>query len=129
MKRSCNCFLALLFCNFITGEKIIYINVHCTGGCTVLCTCTAGSESVSCAVDGTIRMAPEVVDASNYRLLQVCLFGEWSYVCSFRFNNIALNVTLHQLGYTGGGTYHLYVFSLINSDTSLTIRNTSLCFS
>ena len=63
------------------------------------------TASVSCA-EGSIRMRPkdgEDVDASTCHLLQVCLFGQWNYVCNFQFTGIDLNVALHQLGYTGGG--------------------------
>ena len=43
----------------------------------------------------------------TYRLVQVCLFGHWSYICSMGFTSIAdKNVTWNQLGLecaAGGG--------------------------
>ena len=45
---------------------------------------------------------------ANYHLLQMCLFGQWSYVCEFGFDEIDLNVTLHQIGYTGGGNLGVF---------------------
>ena len=65
-----------------------------------MCVCTAATESESCAVEGSIRPRHNV---TSYQLLQVCLLGQWRYVCHYGFNNIVLNVVLHQLGYTGGG--------------------------
>ena len=65
-----------------------------------MCACTAATESESCAVEGSIRTRHNV---TSYQLLQVCLLGQWRYVCHYGFNNIELNVVLHQLGYTGGG--------------------------
>ena len=95
------------------------------------------TASVSCAVDGNIRLRPkdgQVMDTSNYHLLQVCLFGQWNYVCDIiDFSRFDLSVTLHQLGYTGGGTCHafVYVFSLIilTHLHLFTIQNTRLSFS
>ena len=71
--------------------------------------CTAASMSESCAVEGSIRTQSRH-NVTSYHLLQVCLFGQWNYVCSFGFNNIALNVVLHQLGYTGGGVCIIVCF-------------------
>ena len=72
---------------------------------------------MSCAVEGSIRLDPQDsgrnIDSKMYYLLQVCLFGQWSYVCSASFDDADLSVALHQLGsthgyYTGGGNYVHY---------------------
>ena len=72
---------------------------------------------MTCAVEGNVQIDPEddeqMYEGASYRLLQVCLFGQWSYVCEFDFDAVDLNVALHQLGYTGGGVpcilfYHSY---------------------
>ena len=72
---------------------------------------------MSCAVEyaeGSIRLDPQdsgkISNGKTYYLLQVCLFGQWSYVCSTWFSSGDLSVALHQLGstrgyYTGGGNY------------------------
>ena len=39
----------------------------------------------------------------TYHLLQVCLFGHWSYVCGTKFGNGDRLVALYQLGCTQGG--------------------------
>ena len=69
--------------------------------------------SQGCAVEGSIRLDQDSgrnIDSKMYYLLQVCLFEQWSYVCSSQFDNDDLSVALHQIGsthgyYTGGGNY------------------------
>ena len=78
---------------------------------------TAGS--VSCAVEGSIRLDPQDsgrnINSKKYFLLQVCLFEQWSYVCSDQFDSADQSVALHQLGSTygystgGGGKYIIFV--------------------
>ena len=90
--------------------------------CTVLCSrlvfarcrmcsrVTAGFDS--CEIDGSARLnhtGEHIYNKSQYQLLQVCLFGHWSYVCSNSgFGNSIrgtrnMNVTLYQLGCVNGG--------------------------
>ena len=71
------------------------------------------ATSATCAVEGNVRIDPQGSGegASYDGLLQVCLFGQWTYVCTFEFDNTDLNVTLHQLGYTGGGVCILILFA------------------
>ena len=58
----------------------------------------------SCKEEGDISLGEEVPssDTITYRLLKVCLFGHWSYVCHDRFNNIDRSIVLNQLGCDGG---------------------------
>ena len=64
-----------------------------------------------CEPEGSIQLAvndtQEYIDGNNqmYQLLQVCLFGHWSYVCGNGFHNNKADrmVTLYQLGCTKGG--------------------------
>ena len=73
--------------------------------------------SVSCAVEGSIRLDPQDsgrnINSKKYFLLQVCLFEQWSYVCSDQFDSSDQSVALHQLGSTygystgGGGKYNI----------------------
>ena len=76
-------------------------------------TCSAGS--VSCEVgyangyaEGSTRLDPQDsgrnISNNMYYLLQVCLFGQWSYVCSDSFDDNDLSVALHQLGSIQGGS-------------------------
>ena len=65
----------------------------------------ATSDSESCGIEGSIRTQSRH-NVTSYYLLQVCLFGQWNYVChqlQSDHKDIVLNVVLHQLGYTGGG--------------------------
>ena len=66
----------------------------------------------SCEPEGSIQLSvndtdQEYIDSNNqkYHLLQVCLFGHWSYVCGSGFgnNNNDRRVALNQLGCTKGG--------------------------
>ena len=63
----------------------------------------------SCEPEGSIQLAvndpQEYIDSNNqmYHLLQVCLFGHWSYVCSNGFGIGDRRVALYQLGCTQGG--------------------------
>ena len=65
----------------------------------------------SCEPEGSIQLSvndtQESIDGNNqtYQLLQVCLFGHWSYVCGngFHNNNADRMVALYQLGCTKGG--------------------------
>ena len=58
-----------------------------------------------CSPDGSIRLSPgdDDVHDETYRLLQVCLFGHWSYVCGDLFSQQDRNVVLNQLGCSDGG--------------------------
>ena len=63
---------------------------------------------VSCEPDGRLQLAESDTQEYNdqtYQLLQVCLFGHWSYVCGSGFgnNNADRMVALYQLGCTQGG--------------------------
>ena len=64
----------------------------------------------SCEPEGSIQLAvndtQEYIDSNNqtYHLLQVCLFGHWSYVCGHFYGTLDKPVTLYQLGCTKGGT-------------------------
>ena len=70
---------------------------------------------MSCAVEyaeGSVRLdsqdSEETSNGKTYYFLQVCLFGQWSYVCNTGFGSADLSVALHQLGsthgyYRGGG--------------------------
>ena len=69
---------------------------------------------MSCAVEyakGSVRLDPQDSGvkyySKTYYLLQVCLFGQWSYVCNNQFGDADLSVALHQLGNTGGGNYEV----------------------
>ena len=65
--------------------------------------------ATGCKVDGDIRL--DLVDdgrMSNqklYRLIQVCLFGQWSYVCNWEFDHqdVDSSVVLQQLQCQSGG--------------------------
>ena len=66
--------------------------------------------AMECDGDGDIRLDfvedGETVNQREYRLIQVCLFGQWSYVCSWNFDhqNVDSNVVLQQLQCQNGGT-------------------------
>ena len=66
--------------------------------------------AMSCDVDGDIRLDfvqnEETVSKREYRLIQVCLFGQWSYVCNwdFDYQDVDNNVVLQQLQCHNGGT-------------------------
>ena len=70
-----------------------------------------GVSQDSCGPEGSIQLSvndtQESTDGNNqtYQLLQVCLFGHWSYVCGngFHNNNADRMVALYQLGCTKGG--------------------------
>ena len=65
-------------------------------------------DPASCVedVEGRIRLDPQdsgrINSGKTYRLLQVCLFGQWSYVCKEGFDAVDRSVALHQLEHTGG---------------------------
>ena len=70
----------------------------------------------SCESEGSIQLAvnnTQKYNGQTYQLLQVCLFGHWSYVCSNGFSNLGLDsaITLYQLGCTNGGKYTLMKYS------------------
>ena len=66
--------------------------------------------AVGCDADGDIRLNfaenVETVNQREYRLIQVCLFGQWSYVCNWGFGHqgVDSNVVLQQLQCQNGGT-------------------------
>ena len=65
--------------------------------------------AMSCDVDGDIRLDfvqnGTTVNKREYRLIQVCLFGQWSYVCHWDFDHQAVDssVVLQQLQCQNGG--------------------------
>ena len=64
---------------------------------------------MGCDVDGDIRLDfvqnGTTVNQREYRLIQVCLFGQWSYVCNWEFDyqDVDSNVVLQQLQCQSGG--------------------------
>ena len=72
--------------------------------------CSSLVMAMECDGDGDIRLDfvedGETVNQREYRLIQVCLFGQWSYVCSWNFDhqNVDSNVVLQQLQCQNGGT-------------------------
>ena len=70
---------------------------------------------MSCAVEGSLRLDPQdsgaIINSKMYYLVQVCLLGQWSYVCSDSFGSADRSVALHQLGstygYSTGGGFKL----------------------
>ena len=64
---------------------------------------------MGCDVDGDIRLDfaqnGETVNQREYRLIQVCLFGQWSYVCNWIFDHqdVDSSVVLQQLQCQNGG--------------------------
>ena len=66
---------------------------------------------MDCDVDGDIRLDyvqnGETENQREYRLIQVCLFGQWSYVCNWIFDHqdVDSNVVLQQLQCQNGGRY------------------------
>ena len=66
---------------------------------------------MGCDVDGDIRLDfVEDGETDNqtereYRLIQVCLFGQWSYVCNWEFDHqdVDSSVVLQQLRCQSGG--------------------------
>ena len=66
---------------------------------------------MGCDVDGDIRLDfVEHGETDNqtereYRLIQVCLFGQWSYVCNWEFDHqdVDSSVVLQQLRCQSGG--------------------------
>ena len=70
----------------------------------------------SCEPEGSIQLAvndtQKYTDSNNqtYHLLQVCLFGHWSYVCGNNFGHgptaTDRNVALIQLGCVSGGVVY-----------------------
>ena len=87
---------------FLVRKKIFVVAVI---SILFVCACmhSATSESESCEVEGTIRTQSRHNVTTRYHLLQVCLFGQWNYVCHHDLNDIILSVVLQQLGYTEGG--------------------------
>ena len=65
--------------------------------------------AMGCHVDGDIRLDfvedGKIVNQREYRLIQVCLFGQWSYVCNWEFGyqDVDSNVVLQQLQCQNGG--------------------------
>ena len=64
---------------------------------------------MGCVVDWDIRLDfvedGEKVNQREYRLIQVCLFGQWSYVCNWDFGHqdVDSSVVLQQLQCRSGG--------------------------
>ena len=64
----------------------------------------------SCEPEGSIQLAMNTTREfkdQTYHLLQVCLFGHWSYVHSKGFSKSDKAIALYQLGCTKGGKYCL----------------------
>ena len=67
--------------------------------------------AMSCDVDGDIRLdfaenvETDLDNQREYRLIQVCLFGQWSYVCNWAFDHedVDSSVVLQQLQCQNGG--------------------------
>ena len=85
-------------------ERLLYIHFYYYHDYT--------AASVTCAVEGNVQIDLEDDgEGESYNgLLQVCLFGQWTYVCNVGFDGTDLNVALHQLGYTAGGVCILILF-------------------
>ena len=79
----------------------------------VICSMMVCSSSlvmaVGCDADGDIRLDfaenVETVNQKEYRLIQVCLFGQWSYVCNWNFDHqdVDSSVVLQQFQCQNGG--------------------------
>lgn len=83
---------------------------------TVPCS-TALADTVSstsnCTAEGELRVDPEDKN-TTYKLLQICLVGEWNYVCNAQFNyDLDGTVALHQLQCKSGGTLHYYTEKIV----------------
>ena len=54
--------------------------------------------AMGCDVDGDIRLDfvedGETVNQREYHLIQVCLFGQWSYVCNWEFAIIKMLIAV-----------------------------------
>ena len=65
--------------------------------------------AMGCDADGDIRLDfaenVEIVKQREYRLIQVCIFGQWSYVCNWNFDHktVDSSVVLQQLQCPNGG--------------------------
>ena len=99
----------------MTGGKIlhIYLNVrraYMMIGCSLSLVIAMG-----CDVDGDIRLDfvqnGTTVNQREHRLIQVCLFGQWSYVCNWDFGHeeVDSNVVLQQLQCQNGGKVLMFL--------------------
>ena len=75
----------------------------------VVCSSSIVMPAMGCDIDGDIRLDfvedVETVNEREYRLIQVCLFGQWSYVCNWDFGHqdVDSSVVLQQLQCQNGG--------------------------
>ena len=85
--------------------------------------------AMGCDVDGDIRLDfvedGETVNQREYRLIQVCLFGQWSYVCNWNFDHQAVDssVVLQQLQCQSGGRARCACFNVLAIITIYYTRN------
>ena len=63
--------------------------------------------TANCGEEGDVRLDPKDGGEISYRLLQVCLLENWTYVCQGGFDHKQLgidrNVVLQQLQCSAGG--------------------------
>ena len=63
---------------------------------------------MSCDVEGELRLDyannGDLINQTEYYLIQVCILGQWSYVCHWDFDHqgVDTNVVLQQLQYSSG---------------------------
>ena len=103
----------------MTGGKILcasmctfmHVVIRIIGSqCSVIVLPLNIGMAMGCDVDGDIRLDfTQNGETDNqmreFRLVQVCLFGEWSYVCNWEFDyqDVDNNVLLQQLQCQNGG--------------------------
>ena len=98
--------LVVFFLQRMTGGNDQYYarGVHVMIGCS-----SSLVMAMECDVDGDIRLDfvedGETDNHREYRLIQVCLFGQWSYVCNWDFGHedVDSSVVLQQLQCQNGG--------------------------
>ena len=81
------------------------------------------ATAVSCDVEGEIRLDyaedGQLIDQTEYYLIQVCILGQWSYVCNSKFDHegVDTHVVLQQLqcssGSKGLAESHLFIIAFI----------------
>ena len=98
----------VLFQGITVGEEItvcysLYCGVnHCA------CTDHHLATVMSCDVEGELRLdfaqGGQPLDQTEYYLIQVCILGEWSYVChwNFDYQGVDTDVVLQQLQCSNG---------------------------
>ena len=103
-----------LLCATACTVELIIVHVLTTILATVL----------SCDVEGELRLdfaqGGQPLDQTEYYLIQVCILGEWSYVCHWNFDHQGVDndVVLQQLQCSSGSkklaeTHLIYIIAFI----------------